>query len=564
MPIIPDFDPVRGQASAATPSLGAAMAAGKAVEKVGASVSQVGDDLGDYHEQLTRARDAGVKANASLLMQNAFSEHEAFRIQNPDESAWEEDMRQRVGAVREKLAAEKMSPFMKTELDATLSGWESNSLHGTRLDGLKQARARARQRITNSAEAYKAAGDYQSARATLESGRGSAFLPEETDADIQRLDTEEKDWQREQAFKADLAEIDEDPFATRGKYESAEAPEGADPAEYARKRDHHRQRLAREQGEILASIRDGIAAGKILRPDQLDEFQDELGAAAVSSLKQSMEKSGDENRRRMVATPPYQARIIGAVSASIDSLDPNDINARVSIETCLADISPGPTKNHLAAELAKKIAGEESDPGPMRRARTMLNTAFKQGYFGPVGSSPGQSTSDVVADQFLQDGAKLQSLGFSADQADAIMDPEISNEKRLAKFRELYPSRDAKADKADDYTRRAARALVERRDRVAKTPEEKSAEFRDSWKALQRKGEIERGLIEWQRDHPDGDVEAELMRRLGDAESAAFLDTIGESEWFGDEFDTPESSDPTVPNLPADFGGASASLLPEK
>lgn len=534
------------------------------MQKVGASISGAGDDLGEYHAQLTRARDAGVKAHASLAMQQAFAEHQEFRIQNPDESTWEADITARVGKARESILAEKMSPLMRTELEATLQGWGAERVSGTRLDGLKQTRARARQRITNAAEAYKQAGDYASARKTLESGRGTAYLPEETDADLNRLDAEEKDFAKEQAFKADLAEIDEDPFAAREKYQSAEPPEGADATEYHRKREYHRQRLAREQGSIVEAIRDGMAAGKITRSEQLDEYEDELGAAAVATLKSGMAKAADEGRRKMVAMPAYQARMIGAVSSAIDDLDPNDIESRVKIEARLDDIQPGPTKNHLSSLLSRKLAGEPEDPGPMRRVRAMLNEATKRGYFGPVGARPPQSTADVVADQFLQDGAKLQTLGFSAEQADAVMDPELSNEKRLAKFRELYPKRDAKADKADDYTRRAAKALVERRSTVEKTAAENAAEFRDAWQALQRKGEIERGLLEWRQDHPDGDVEAEFMRRMGDAESARFLESIDGGEWFDDEFGADPTGDPTIPDMPAGFGGSTNSLLPDK
>lgn len=312
----------------------------------------------------------------------------------------------------------------------------------------------------------------------------------------------------------------------------------------------------------MDSIRDGIAAGKILRPDQLDDYADEIGAATVATLKSGMEKAADEGHRKAVAMPAYQARMIGAVSSAIDELDVNDIEGRVKIEARLDDIQPGPTKTHLADALARKLKGEPEDPGPMRRVRTMLNEATRRGYFGPVAASTPQTTADVVADDFLMDGAKLQGLGLPKDAADAIMDPKLTGEKRLAKFRELYPKRDAKKATADDYTQRAADALVKRENTVPKTPGEGAAEFRDAWKALQRKGEIERGLIDWQKDHPDGDVEAELMRRLGDAESTKFLDSVDGGQWFGDEFNTDPTGDPRRPDLPAVNGGSSDALLP--
>jgi hypothetical protein len=563
MPIIPMLGPVQGNLEAQAPSIGAAMATGKATAAFGGAVSDVGDDLGQYSAQLSRARDAGVKANASLAMTQAYAEHQEYRMQNPDESTWEADITSRVSKARESIMSEKMSPFMKAELDAQLQGWGAEKVSSVRLDGMQQTRQRSRQRITNAAEAYKLADDYESARKTIESGRGTAFLPEETDADLNRLNYEEQNFTKEKAFKADLAEIDQDPFTAREKYASPTPPEGTDPTEYHRKREYHRQRIAREQGSIIDAVRDGIASGKITRTDQLDEYQDELGAATISTLKSGMEKATDEGRKKLAAMPAYQARIIGSVSSAIDELDPNDIEARVKIEARLDDILPGPTKTQLSGELSRKLSGEPTQPGPMRRVRTMLNEATRRGYFGPVGSGPEQTVADLEGDGFLKDPANMKKL-FSEEDAAAIADPKLKPAERLAKFRETWPRRNTKADNPEDYTLRAGEAIYQRAEKVPKTKTEKGAEFRDAWQALQRKGEIEQALIEWQQDHPEGDVEAELMRRMGDAESQAFLDSMDGGNWFGDEFMADPTGDPTEPDLPSTFGGSVDSLLPNK
>lgn len=560
MPFIPDYKPVQGVKNDAAPSLGAAMAPGKAIQSIGNAISDVGDDLSDYHGQLTRARDAGVRSAATLQMQQAFQEHEEYRARNPDESTWEADIQQRVSKARDSIFQQPMSALMKTELEAQMQTWEQDRVHNTRMDSLKQARARSRQHITNAAEAYIQAGDFESARKTIESGRGTVYLPEETDADLNKLARDEQDFKKKQAYQNDIAAIEQDPFSARAIYESPTPPDGADPIEYARKRDHFRSTLAREQNSIIDSIRDGIASGKILTADQLDEYEDELGAAAVSTLKAGMARSFDETRKAQIAAPDAQAQIIGRVSSAIDALDPKDIDSRVRIEQDLSDIAPGPTKNQLSAELSRKIGGEPPQPGPMRNVRAMLNDAYKAGYFGPVETPPEQTTADVVADDFLQDAAKLQALGFSQDQIDAIQNPEISREKQLFQFRQLYPSRDAAKTTADDYTQRAARALIERRQTVPRTEEEKARSMRDSIKALQRKGEIEKGLLEWQQDHPDGDLERELFRRLGDAESSSFLDSLDGGEWFP----TDATGSTTNPTMPAGFGMASDTLLPPK
>lgn len=561
MPFIPDFKPVQGNKQDAAPSIGTAMAPGIAVQRLGNSISQVGDDAGAYAMKLTEARDAGVESSAALSMQQAFNEHQEFRAQNPDESLWEEDIQTRVSAARETIMAQKMSPFMKAKLEGTLSSWTQKTVHSTRMDGITQARQRSRQAITNAKEAYKQAGDFASARKVVEEARGKVYLPEETDADLLDLEAEEKTYNQRQAYTADLAEIEQDPFTARSKYESATPPEGADPIEYAKKRDHWRSTLAREQNSIVDSIRDGIASGQITRPDQLDEYEDELGAATLATLKTGMSRITDETRKQEIAKPESQAAIIGSVSSAIESLDPKDIESRVRIESQLDDIQPGPTKNHLSGELTKKLSGEPPSPGPMRRVRSMLNDAYSRGYFGNVASTTPQTTADAIDDGFVQDGAKLQSLGFSQDQISKIQNPELKPAQQLDQFRQLWASRDtAKENAADPYTRAAAEAIVTRRNQITPPAEQRNREMQESLKALRRKGEIEKGLLEWQQDHPDGDIEAELMRRLGDAESSTFLDSLEGGSWFAPD----DTGTTTNPDMPDGLGMASDSLLPTK
>lgn len=197
----------------------------------------------------------------------------------------------------------------------------------------------------------------------------------------------------------------------------------------------------------------------------------------------------------------------------------------------------------------------------MRRVRAMLNDAYSRGYFGNVTPTAPQYTSDAIDDGFLQDGAKLQSLGFTQDQISKIQNPELKPAQQIDQFRSLWSSRDAaKATTADPYTRASAEAIVTRRNQITPPADQRNREMQDSIKAIQRKGEIEKGLIEWQQDHPDGDVEIELMRRLGDAESTTFLDSVDGGDWFA-----PDTTAAGInPAMPSGRGSASDSLLPPK
>lgn len=569
MPLIPDLNPnVPGRALPVAPDLGAAMAPGRALERVGSGISAVGETVGAFQLQMQKARDEGVKSRAALAVQQELAEHEKYRMENPDETTWQADIDARLDRVRQTFQGERLSPFGRAELDAQFDGWGQDYRNRTMLDATKQSVARSRQALTNEVRARQDAGDFEGAEKRLREASGSVLLPEEAESDIQSNAKLRKDYEAEQRFSADIAAIDEDPFPLRGKYEG-EKPDGENEEEWLRKKQQFRISIARHQQRIVDQINDGLASGKITRPDQLEEWKDELGDAAVLRLQNSVKDMVNEGRKAMVGTPAYQARIIGAVSASIAELDPKDITRRVEIEARLRDISPGPSKDLLTADLKRKLGDEPEDYSAMSRARKLIKVAFDHGIFGEVAATESQTTADVLKDDFLMDGAKLQALGITKEWADKVQDPEAKDTDRVAIFTEAMRNRpkDAKIT-ADDYTMRAAEAIVSRKKAVPKTTEERNAEMRNVWDALSRRGALERELAEWAKAHPDGDVEAELMRRLGDADSARLIDAAeADGGWFDDIGDFSASGEEDMTTLPGMEPGAPGStnaLLPPR
>lgn len=565
MPLIPDLNPnVPGRALPVAPDVGTAMAPGRALQRVGSGISAVGETVGAFQLQMQKARDQGVKNKARLWMQEAYAQHEKFRLENPDETTWQANLDGLMGGVRQRLDGEQLSPFAKEELDAEFAGWESNARSGLMVDATRHRVARDRTNETRLDELYRQSGDHASRRKLVD----ESPLWSESEKEVKRreIDFDEQEKSKADRFNSDIAEIDADPFAARGKFEG-NAPDGEDATEWARKRDHLRSRLARERNAIVDGINDGLASGQITRPEQLDEWTDELGESAVSSIKAAMAKSADANREAMVKTDGYQARMIGAVSAAISSLKPDDIDARVAIEARLREIEPGVSKDLLSADLRRKLGGEPEDYSPLSRGKKLVDLAFRSGALGPVGFTAPQTTADVVGDDFLMDGAKLQALGVSKEWQDKVQDPKVkSADERVRLFTEAMRARpkDAKIT-ADDYTRRAADAIVGRKNNVAKTPEEAAKEMRGAWDTVAKRGRIERQLAEWAKAHPDGDIEAEAMRLLGDEATGKAID-FGEEEgaWSDIGDYTPGAEMSTLPGMNGGTSGFTDTLLPPR
>ena len=98
---------------------------------------------------------------------------------------------------------------------------------------------------------------------------------------------------------------------------------------------------------------------------------------------------------------------------------------------------------------------------------------------------------------------------------------------------------------------------------VPKTPEQKAAEFQNAWDALKKKGAVERRLAEWHKAHPEGDVEAEFMRMLGDVDSARAIDAAeSEGVWLDQSEYIPGGEFDSLPGMEPGQGASTDNLLP--
>jgi hypothetical protein len=331
------------------------------------------------------------------------------------------------------------------------------------LESVNHRIARGRSTYQALDEQYRKAGDNASRLRLLEENIGTLYHPEEAAVMRSNIEHDREEWDKQQRVTKAIGEIDADPFAAREKYER-EAPEGEDPTEWARMRDHLRARLSNERNAIVDTIKEGIAAGKITRPNQLDEWNDELGAAAVANLKAGMAKAADAEYQRAIKLPENQALLIGQITATLDTIDPYDIAARVILEQQLDAVAEGPSKNYLREEIARKIRGEAPQAADtiLKAGMEALKNAADMNDFGPVKPPAAKKVElrDALKAGWLKDIKKLQAQGFSEDQAEAIR--EAAREDAALgqkKFTELWKERPQQSANAAPFDVAVADAI---------------------------------------------------------------------------------------------------------
>lgn len=518
MPLIPDLNPnVPGRALPVAPDVGTAMAPGRALQRVGSGISAVGETVGAFQLQMQKARDQGVKNKARLWMQEAYAQHEKFRLENPDETTWQGNLDGLMGGVRQRLDGEQLSPFAKEELDAEFAGWESNARSGLMVDATRHRVARDRTNETRLDELYRQSGDHASRRKLVD----ESPLWSESEKEVKRreIDFDEQEKSKADRFNSEKSKIAEDPDYTGFENHP-------DPEERQKLKSYRMQVKGMRDKEIVDSIRDGMASDQVTRIEQISGpngdgkggLGEDLTPRVRKILENELRNQSDDKFQQLRADPKYQAQVIGQVTAAMATLNPNNHEGAIELESLIRQLPEGPNRSHLTSQLTKKLKGEPDDMTVLNMNLMMAEDFYKSGGFGAVEAEKPQTVADVISDDFLRNPANMIGLGYSEDQAKEIANAD-SNEKRLAKFRDLFPERTGKTT-ADGYVQRAAQAIIERKDSVPPDPAEGGKLLASRHKARMALGSLKKHMIEWGEAHPndvndDAKVRAEMTRFLG-------------------------------------------------
>lgn len=464
MPIIPNYNPVQGTLQPQAPSLGAAMAAGNAVARIGGAASNVGEDLSAVAQRQQAEADQDARNTARLAAQQARQEHELYRAENPDESTWQADAESRFSKVGESYKDAKISGKARQQLDEEVKGWGTTFNLGTQTDAKNQWRAKARTRGSQLVDAYAQAGKWDDAERQLAENESSGlFSKGELDPDREDLTWRKTKWQEDEAEKKEMNGIAEDPAGWWEKHKD-KPPAGMDPTKYQRFRGYAKQRLAERTYEDADVIEDAMANGKIKTPEDIDRMGPDLRPSVREQLKANLAKRQSAAFQDAKDDPKYQAAVIGRAGALLADWQPAAEDFDKTYAKILGLVKSLPTGSASREALESQISNVRSGRlGEVRThadaARKSLDDALKSGRFGKIPEPRKQTTREIVEDGFLKDVAKLQRLGFSASQAESIGEAAADPAAGQKKFIELWKDRDTGSVLADETELAGANAI---------------------------------------------------------------------------------------------------------
>lgn len=477
MPIrLPDIPNLASTAS--SPDLvnpGAATAPARALGSVAQGIANVSGAFADEAERIQRMENARIESAARQQWMQGWGQLQAELENDPDPASHIARTDAFLQEQKATLDQPDMSEGAREALKLQYDDFATRAKNAATGNAANLANKRAALTITNELDDAERTGNPAQFERGLKTGLDAGIiLPEQAD----KLRGDFARTVRKNNLIAQAIESPELFFE-----EHKERPDGIDPVEWENITGTAKRNLAQQTADTVGQIQDGIAAGNITRPEQIDDLAPGLRPAARERLKADLASLADANTKAVRATPGYQASTVAKVEELLDryTVDSDGYDsAFVEMDSLVRTLPPGAVKEELSRRLT------ESRNGQIRQLETAadfhrqaLADLTKQGAFGTGTIS--KPIEQILADGILRDPAKITARGFTPEQAaiitsgtatagelEALGVPEKTakslagkgdtDARRIALFRALSGSR-AGFDKSTPYERAALDAI---------------------------------------------------------------------------------------------------------
>jgi hypothetical protein len=303
------------------------------------------------------------------------------------------------------------------------------------------------------------------------------------------------------------------------------------------KAEGYRQEIVSEQTD---NAQEKIFSGEIISPDEIDKLTPDVDAKTRYALKKTLEGLHGEEAKRVMESPEFQAQVSGEIAAMIADYKPTASGRdeqRVKIREKIAMLPQGPMRQEFESNVAELKLGKIKEIKSVKDwALTQVDEHLKDGLYGNITKPKipflSKTLRQHVNDGFLDDSAKLKSLGFSDDQIEDIQnanedtdssffgsllpDNEVTMGARADKFKELWETRTGEVTADQDALLVANALAAGGRDGLdkeltksvdEKTLEKLQKEARDAnSKIMQKYAEDRQKLLDHLKLTPDIDV----------------------------------------------------------
>jgi hypothetical protein len=532
LPEIPDLQSV----AVRMPQMSGAAPQARALGELGQAIAGAGEAFAAHAEKIDRVDQTAKESTFRNKLREDYANFNLELDKEQDPAARIKKTQDWLTTYKGTLDATDLSPETRQRLGVHYDEFATTARINSAQDAARLSVQRASLALNNEMESATQAGDHAGFQDALNRAQSSGILLPEKRALL------EENFAKTVRHNESLAEIAHDPNAWMEANPSDKPAPGYDMGSWSNLQAHAKQQLRAVTYDVTGKIQDGIVSGNITTPEQIDQLTPELRPAARAELKTALWQQLSAADKTARATPEYQAQTVGKVSALLADYTPTSDSFDsdfVKIDSLTRTLPPGAVRDELERRVKDVRDGKQTEiKTHADSAHAALDAAFKAGRFGKPSEPEDQSVSRILNSGFLNDRAKLISLGLQPAQADGVIN--ATNPKgdktpaaQLAAFRSLssiWPNRDqqvpAYAVTADGFTQAAAEAILNGDEKVRyQSPESIRADAIAKVDAQLKYGRAKTQLSQWLKVNPNAsapEIDDQVFKIAG-AETRASL-----------------------------------------
>jgi GH24 family phage-related lysozyme (muramidase) len=490
---------------------GVAMAQGEAMARMGETIAKVGVKGFELAEKVRKYDEAGKTADFMRQRNEEAAKFSNDLLKRSDTQNWSNEFQEKVGGWNDGLKKLNLSADGMARANEQLADWTSRTKIHLETQAAVKSVEQGNARISLLANTSMASGDYAEARNAVNLGVSSGvWTPEAGAVAMSKISEHEAEYHIGEDIKSD----------PQSALERLSSPSFI--------KDHPGATLDMRERSITrakAQLRDNLTgavndaqddAVRGLTTDQLTQkYGNTLRPEVLNSVLNYARQFESDQAKIENGKPETQDRLAGEASRMLRDYTPTlgegPDEAGIEIRGKILRLSENnPNRKDLMDRLDGKRSFKEHQVKTNFDAGIQsLEAAAKTGAFGMVVPvEQRMKVSEEIRSGFLQSRPKLLSLGYSEEQATAIIDgadkTKQTDAKREETFQQLWTQRGKADPKVDQAVWKMGEALYRGAPEVDYINSDKATAALDAnSRADQALGAAKNKLAEWSRLNPD-------------------------------------------------------------
>lgn len=506
------------------PTVSAAAAGGAQAQALGSLANSIAGASASFHHTAIRVQELENARTLSDLQTGLAQDYATLRmdlLKDPDPESRMKRTQTFFSDTKGRMDAPDLPPAVRDNALQMHDRMASRAILDQTEDSAKLAMRRAAASFENQLFTANETGDEELLENSLASAVSAGImLPEERDKHRRSFDRKQSSRVAQMAMDADpaafLEDLDRPDFL-------ADFP-GLSQDDLPRLESAARSAQRRQRLELSAQATEDLLAGNLTTPEEIREKYPQLSLAGQEELISALHRRESANHKQLANSQEYQEAVFGEVAAIMADWNPelDGIDMDMArMQTLLDELPASPLKTQYGQRIRDLRTGKKS------QIKTRADLAMKtldEHFDRQLDNLPEvrkMPLSKFVDDGFLKNIQKIQSLGFSEDQAEEIREAaEKGNSVGQMKFKELWGEREAGNVYAPEAVTQIADAIRLGHSTVPFNDPETIASREDAREDIEaRHGRAAMRFAEWLEANPNPsqqEIESEINRIGGE------------------------------------------------